>query len=357
MNITLVAGDRLTQDHVEAWSELLREDSSLGSPYLRPEFTQAVAAVRDDVEVGILEDGGEAVGFFPFQRTRRNFGKPVGGRLSDWQSVITRKGREWRADELLRGCGLAVWDFTYLPTSQEPFCPYHHVREDCIYMDLSDGFDAYMADNGRSRSSTFKDVRRRARKLERDVGPLRLDLHCTDDRVFETLIDWKRKQYERTGATDVFSFPWTVELLQRIRLQQSEALSGMMTAMYAGDALVAVHLGMRSFGVLNGWFPSYDRQYQKYSPGLILWIELAKAGAADGIQRIDMGKAEEGYKSKLMSGVVPVAEGSVDLRPISRTLRNTYRHTYDWLRSSRLRTPLRLPAAAVYRLREWTAFR
>ena len=357
MKTTLVDGDRLTQEHVDAWSHLLHEDPSLASPYLRPEFTQAVASVRDDVEVGVLEECGEPVGFFPFQRMRRNVGKPVGGRLNDWQAIIARKDLQWRADELMRGCGLAVWDFTYLLASQKPFQPYHHVCEDSVYIDLSGGFDAYLAENGRGSSHTFKDVRRRARKLERDVGPLQLDLRCNDDRVFAALIDWKRKQYQRTGAADVFSFAWTVELLERIRRERGEAFSGMMTALYAGETLVAVHLGMRSHGVLNGWFPAYDRSFQKYSPGLILWIEMAKAAASDGVRRIDMGKTEEGYKTKLMSGVVPVSEGSVDLRPISRTLRTTYRHTYNWLRESRLRKPLRLPAAAVYRLREWVAFR
>jgi len=358
MKITLVAGDRLTQDHVDAWSHLQREDSSLDSPFLRPEFTQAVASVRDDVEVAVLEECGEPVGFFPFQRVRRNIGKPVGGPLSDCQALVARKGLEWQADELMRACGLAVWDFSYLLASQKPFQSYHHVREDCVYTDLSGGFDAYMAENGRGSTSTFKALRRKTRKLQRDMGPIRLDLHCNDDRVFAALIDWKSKQYRRTHVTDTFSFPWTVQLLERIRREHTEAFSGMMSALYAGDTLLAVHFGMRSHGVLNNWFPVYDRDLQEYSPGLILQTEIAKAAESDGLQRIDLGKIQHHTdKTKLMSGAVSVGEGFIDLRPFSRTLRTTWCHTYYWLRSSRLRKPLRAPAAVASRFREWIALR
>jgi len=358
MKITLVAGDRLTQDHIDAWSHLQREDPTLCSPFLRPEFTQAVAAVRDDVEVAVLKDGGEPVGFFPFQRVRRNIGKPVGGPLSDCQAVVVRKGLEWQADELMRGCGLAVWDFSYLLTSQKPFQSHCHVCEDAVYADLSGGFDAYLAQDGREKTHAFKEIRRRIRKIQRELGPLRLELHCDDDRVFEALVDWKAAQYPRTNKTDVFAFPWAAELLERIRRERTEAFSGMTTALYAGDRLLGVHLGMRSYGVLHSWFPAYNRDLQQYSPGMVLWVEMAKAGVLDGIQRIDMGKIHDHtYKTKLMSSAVAVGEGFIDLRPLRRALRTTWSHTYYWLRSSRLREPLRAPAAMAYRFRQWAAFR
>ena len=78
MNITVVPGDRLTPKHVEVWSRLQREDAAVASPYFRPEFTQAVACVRNDVEVAVMEEDGEPVGFFPYQRRGRNVATPVG---------------------------------------------------------------------------------------------------------------------------------------------------------------------------------------------------------------------------------------------------------------------------------------
>ena len=77
---------------MDAWSQIQRDNEELASPYFRPEFTQAVASVRGDVEVAVLEDHGEIVGFFPYQRGRGGVARPVGGRLSDFQGVVARKG-------------------------------------------------------------------------------------------------------------------------------------------------------------------------------------------------------------------------------------------------------------------------
>ena len=62
-------------------------DPALVSPYFCPEFTQAVGDVREDAFVGIVEDAGEFVGFFPFQRRALGVGKPIAGPLSDYQGL------------------------------------------------------------------------------------------------------------------------------------------------------------------------------------------------------------------------------------------------------------------------------
>src|SRR5687768_15385075 len=76
-DIRLDAPAGLSHVHLERWRALQRENPGLQSPYFRPEFTQAVARVRDDVEVAVFEDQGKAVGFLPFQRCQLNMGKPV----------------------------------------------------------------------------------------------------------------------------------------------------------------------------------------------------------------------------------------------------------------------------------------
>ena len=132
------------------------------------------------------------------------------------------------------------------------------------------------------------------------------------------MVQWKTAQYLRTNITDVFAFPWTRALLERIFCCRSEAFAGELCALYAGDRLVAVHFGMRSYGVLHLWFPSYDIAWAKFSPGLIRDLELLQAAAARGIRRVDYGKGMTEQKKYFMSGASRVAEGSVDLRPLSR---------------------------------------
>ena len=210
MKIEVVAADRLTPEHVTAWSHVLAADTALESPFFRPEFTQAVAAVRDDVEVAVLREDDEPVGFFPYQRQRGNVGVPVGGPLCDFQGVIVRRGVSVDARQLLRGCGLVAWHFNHLVASQEAFRPYHSVTWESPYMDLRGGFEAYRKNKHEAGRRTFAQAEREARKIDREIGPLRLVPHTCDQGIFELLMDWKVQQYRRIKATNFLAPTWTV---------------------------------------------------------------------------------------------------------------------------------------------------
>lgn len=356
MKITVLTPERLTTTHFEMWSRWQRAEKAVASPFFRPEYVQAVAAVRSDVAVAVMEDKGEPVGFFPFQRGPWGTGKPVGGRMTDYQGVVARPGFEWNAQELIRGCGLAVWDFDNLAACQQPFHSHHYRTVESHYLDLSQGFDAYQADRVKAGSLVVKQVLRRARKLARQVGPLRLDLHTTDSHVLNTLIRWKSEQYVRTQVTNIFAYPWTARLLEQVVGQSAEPFSGMLTALYAGPHLVAVHLGIRSYGVMHWWFPTYDREFARYSPGLILLMEFSRAAPSLGIHRIDLGKGEANFKLRLASGSIPVAEGSVAVPVMHRFLRRGWHHFRSWIRSSPLRGTVQLVGRWARPVRGWLAF-
>jgi CelD/BcsL family acetyltransferase involved in cellulose biosynthesis/glycosyltransferase involved in cell wall biosynthesis len=315
MKFTTLRADQLTADHLRAWSDLQRADPALDSPFFRPEFTRAVAAVRPGVRVAVLEEGGAPAGFFPFQDRGWGIGGPVGGRLCDFQGVVARPGLAWRADELVRACGLLAWDFDHLVASQGAFVPYHYATAGSAFMDLSKGFEAYADERRRTGSRLLRQTQRLALKLGREVGPVRFEPHAADPHVLATLIDWKAAQYRRTGATNVFAFGWTVRLLERAVGERGEAFAGKLSALYAGGRLIAIDLGLRSYGVLHGWFPAYHPGFAQYSPGTILLLEIAKAAEALGLRRYDLGKGPEPYKARFMSGAIPVAEGSVAVAP------------------------------------------
>ena len=355
MKTTLVSGRDLAPELVQQWSRLQQAEPSYQSPYFRPEFTQAVAAVRSDVEVAVLEEGGRVRGFFPFQRGPGQVGRPVGGPLSDLHGLISEPDFTANAVELVRGCRLSAWGFTHLPACQSGFEPHCEQTIDSAYMDLSQGFNAYEA--GRLRGSNeLRETARKGRQLAKEVGPLRFEFLAKDGRLLSQLLEWKSQQYVSTGVTDVFSFPWTVALLDRLLSEQGEAFGGVLSALYAGDELAAVHFGLRSHGRLHWWFPAYSRALSRFSPGNVLLLEHARQAESIGVRRIDLGKVCE-WKSRFMSGGDPVAEGSVDLRPLRRFVRRGWRHTVDWVRASPFQRPARVPARAIYQLREWLAFR
>jgi len=88
MQITLIPGRELGRDLVDRWTELQRSNPLLISPFFAPEFTSVVAAARNDVEIALIQEGGEVVGFFQFQRENKTVGGAVGHQLSDYQGVV-----------------------------------------------------------------------------------------------------------------------------------------------------------------------------------------------------------------------------------------------------------------------------
>src|ERR1700730_19289886 len=107
MKVTVFAARKFPSIFDDRWREWQQSNPALMSPYFRPEFTRAVASVRSDVFVAVIED---AEGFFPFQRDRFGIGRPVGARMSDYHGVITRPGFSYDARQLVDRCGLSAWD-------------------------------------------------------------------------------------------------------------------------------------------------------------------------------------------------------------------------------------------------------
>lgn len=356
MQVKLTTPTRLSQQEFAAWASFQEQSPEFDSPYFRPEFAEAVAAVRDDVEVAVLLEDERPVGFLSFQRSGPHNAKPVGGRLSDYQGVVARPGLAFDAAELARACGLNVFDFDHMLASQKPFESYHRFIDHSPYLDLSHGFEAYRATLRKSARVVMRTTFRLSRKLSREVAPVRCEMFSMDGSAFETLLQWKSAQYRDTNVTDVFSFPWTTALLREIWKRQSESFQGVLSVLYAGERPLAAHFGMRSSDVLHWWFPAYDREFADYGPGRVLLALVAQQCESHGINKIDMGRGVAKHKSLVMSGTTEVAVGSVDLRPVARCLRNSWRHTREWVRDSPLYGPARIPGRIIHRISEWMQF-
>ena len=94
----------------------------------------------------------------------------------------------------------------------------------------------------------------------------------------------------------------------------SPGCSGVLSVLYVGERPIAAHFGLRSRTVLSCWFPAYDPEFAKYSPGLVLHLRMAEAAAAAGIGMLDLGRGAAEYKDALKTGELTVHEGAV-VRP------------------------------------------
>jgi CelD/BcsL family acetyltransferase involved in cellulose biosynthesis len=182
------------------------------------------------------------------------------------------------------------------------------------------------------------------------MGPLRFEFHSTDGNAYRLLRRWKTEQYHRSGLVDVFSLGWTESVFEAVLSKPGPSFSGSLSTLYAGDVLAAVHLGLHTSRVLHWWYPSYNRELKRYSPGLILLLKCLEHVSEHGFERLDFGKDSSEMKMSFMTGDSPVAEGSVALSSVSRAVRKGYLRTRERVRSS----PVRRPLGRVYRsLRSW----
>jgi CelD/BcsL family acetyltransferase involved in cellulose biosynthesis len=350
MKVSVVTSSDLgPRDHA-AWLEIQQRNPLLASPYFCPEFTDAVGSVRDDVRVAVLEDGGTVVGYFPFQRARLGAGRPVGGRLSDYHGVVAAPETNFDFSELLRESDLAFWQFDHLVAGQAPLARYHRRRTVSPALDLSRGFTAYRQSRIDSGSNRIAQLERKQRRLARELGPVRFEEHVSDAGVLERVFALKSEQCLRTGVPDFFSLPWTRGLVERILTTQREHFAGMLSALYAGDQLVAAHMGMRSQRVCHWWFPVYDRALARYSPGAILLLRLAEATAARGLPLLDLGKGNDAYKSSFSDHNTPLAEGCAFRPSLGAFLHRTREDVVRRARASALVTPVR---PALRKLMAW----
>src|SRR5262245_42784410 len=101
MKVSLISGQELSDDLVRVWMGLQQMNPDLASPYFHPEFTNAIGAVRHDVEIAVLESDGKIAAFFPFQRDQGAIGRPVGGIISDYHGIICAQDFRFSPSELL----------------------------------------------------------------------------------------------------------------------------------------------------------------------------------------------------------------------------------------------------------------
>ena len=316
--VGVVPGNRIPDADLDEWARIQEAEPSLASPFFRPEFTEIVGAVRSDVAVAVARgDDGDA-SFFPFQRSRFRRGRPVGGRLSDYQGLVARGDPELDAVTLIRDCDLRSWDFDAVVGTQSLFRPFQFRTRSSPCLDLSRGFAALVAERADAGSDQISDVQKQAERLAAELGPVRFEVHVGEPASLDLLLRWKSEQYRRTGAVDIFAYQWVREVVRRIHATRNEGFAGLLSVLYVSDEPVAAHLGLRSRSVWHYWLPAYDRRFARHSPGLILLLSMAEAAPGLGLGLLDLGKGDALYKSRVANAKVELGEGAVDASQAAR---------------------------------------
>ncbi|MGW8063518.1 GNAT family N-acetyltransferase [Streptomyces ziwulingensis] len=302
--------EELGEGEREHWRELRARSTAPRNPFMEPEFTDAVGRVRPRARVAVVYDGGDIAGFLPYERGPLGQGRAIGLGVSDCQGAVLRPGLVPDTRRLLRACSLSSFAFDNLEADQGLFVPAAAEEHATYVIDVAKGYEAYESVL-RARSPKFlKTTLAKERRLGRQVGGVRFVFDERDPAALRTLMEWKSAQYRRTGRRDRFAQEWISRLVARLAGTRAPGCTGTLSVLYAGGRPAAAHFGLRSATVLACWFPAYDPDLAKYSPGLVLHLRMAEAAAAEGIGMLDMGRGAAEYKDALKTGELPVYEGA-----------------------------------------------
>jgi CelD/BcsL family acetyltransferase involved in cellulose biosynthesis len=334
--LEVVAFDRLSESDLAAWQRLRDANPSLDSPYFHPGFASSAHATFDDVVVAVARGSDSTARLFLPLQTKRGVARPAGWPAADFQAPIAAPGETFDPRALLRTGEFRSFAFDHLLDGSPGFEPWIELRHQSPLVDITGGLDGYLERASRKGRQNIQESRRRTRKLEVEYGSMRFVAESDDNALLEDLVRLKRAQYRATGAPDYFGVAGRRELLEALLRERRADFGGILSGLYAGDRLVAAHLGLRSKGVLHWWFPVYDPELARFGPGWMLLREMMLSGPTLGLSRIDLGRGDDMYKRHAKTGEVAVSEGRVESGSLGRRVRAMKRRAGNTLRESRL---------------------
>ena len=360
MLLDVVSPNALRSTDLAAWRAIQAADPALDSPFFAPEWAQTVERVqagrRGAIRVVVLREGDDPVGFFP-ARVVGQTAMPVGAPMCDYQGLIAPANVSVEARRLIEALDVQRLDFSHTLAEQPTFRPFVRGAADSYVIDVAGGYEAYAIQRREAGSGVIKDIDKRRRKVEREVGAVRFEALARCPKAFDQLLDWKRRQYRDTGQTVIFDAPWTVDLLRALHDIDGGDFGGALFTLHIGDQLAAIHFHLRGVRTLHAWIIAHDETFERYSPGLILFQELLRWMDQTPFQALDLGAGDYRFKQQLSNARRSVAHGFVG-RPSPASL---MRGAQYGVRAAAERLPWPgvsdLPAKAMRRLDLWRGLR
>lgn len=315
MRIEVVRPGELSGDDQNAWSALLAARPQMSSPFLTPAWARAVdrADGPDQVRVAMIEDREGLKGVFA-ARCGVLTALPVGAPLNDRQAVVCAGPLDLEPGALLLALKVHRYDFSHMCSADAVFGPHAQGVQESYAVDVSGGWEAFEQGRREAGTDILKDMAKRKRKIERELGPVTFTPLSRSRADFETLIAWKRASYFRTRQTDVLATEWVHRLLDELFESRDPDFGGALMTMHIGDRLAAAQFNVRGRDELHSWFIGHDEAFERYSPGLVLFNEILRWMAAESpLKRLELGPVAYRFKDRLANAPHPIAHGYAGL--------------------------------------------
>jgi CelD/BcsL family acetyltransferase involved in cellulose biosynthesis len=325
MRVTVVRPGDLGPSEASLWATFQQRSSATLNPFLSLTFARVVGRHRPDARVAVVETDRQIEAFLPFELAARRMGMPIGYPMNDLQAFISR-GTPIDARYVIRQAGLRGWRFVASPAEQRVLVPHHYAGTlaRVPVIDLAGGYEAYLSSR---KKASMKRIAEKRRALERRLGTLSLQWSSPcPQKHLQQLIDWKTVRYG--GARQLFSDPTVRAILDGLTAESGDDCRGLLSVLSAGERIVALFFGLIAHSGLCSWFPTYDRELSRYSPGRMMWQPLAEEAACQGITRLDLGYGQDQYKFGLANASYLVVGGAVWASQCEQAVRSVYRRLH-----------------------------
>ena len=321
MEIQVLRPGEISAPRLARWAELQAADIVLDSPFLSPGWARAVERAQGssahDFRVAVVQDSGRDVAFLPL-RTGALTAMPVGAPMCDYQGLVAEAGFEIDPKALIRAAGVQRYDFSCMLESQAEFAPFSRGRDFVHVIDVAQGYAAYEAARREMGSGILKDLDKKRRKAERDFGTARFTAYSRSRADFDKLVEWKSAQFQSTRQTDIFKAGWTRRLIGELFESRDPDFGAVLFTLHFGDELAAVHLHMRGRRTVHAWLIAHDPEYDRISPGILLFQDILRWMDDTPFQRLDLGPGDYQFKRSLANAGQWVTHGFVGLAsPVS----------------------------------------
>ena len=298
----------LSEREVLAWRSFCAAEPAFANPLLGPDFARLVGDVRPDARVAVLHRRGEHVGFLPFHGRSGAVAQPIGAAFSDYHALVAAPGERLSGSEALAAAGVSGLRLSGLIDPQGAFPKAEPAALEGYVIAPAEGPDAYYAALQAENPKRFKNWRRLQNKLERELGEVTLASEAGDGETLDRLIGWKREQFRRTGAHDVFRPEWARRMFHSVLAAEGDA-RGVLVTLRAGGRLVAGHFGLAVGTSAHAWLSVIDPECASCGPGQVLTLRLAEMMPPLGLASYDLSPGYAHYKAPFATGIVAVSQG------------------------------------------------
>ena len=357
MPIEALSPSELSADDVARWSAL--QTRGLDSPFLSPHWARAVERAQaggpQRTRVAVIREG-EGEGYFA-ARVAGSTAMAAGAPMCDYQGVVGSPGLTVDVKALVGGLGVQRLDFSHMLAEQAPFASFARGRQSSLIADISQGFAAYQQERKTAGVGVLKDAAKKRRKAERETGEVRFTPFSKDVAALDQLIAWKRAQLRATNQTDIFNTAWTGRLLRQLHEAATPDFGASLYTLHMGGELAAVHLHLHGREVIHGWIIAHNAAFERYSPGILLFVDILQWMDQSPYNRLDLGAGAYRFKAELSNATQDVTDGFVGLPSAASLTRAAVYGVRRAAESLPLGPMSDLPAKAMRRMDRWRGLR